>query len=110
MLQKKPVEPVVYFLVELISGTVFTQLVSSKTRVAPSNLETIPRMELMGALSLAPLISIVLTAFEGTLTNDSVFCWLDSQIALRWIWGVNKEFKQFVQRVVGIRHLVKPTQ
>lgn len=47
-------------------------------------------MELMGALSLAPLISTVLTAFEGTLTNDSAFCWLDSQFALWWIWGVKR--------------------
>ena len=102
---------VVYLRVELISGTVFTQLVSSKTRVAPINGETIPRMELMGALILARLISTVLTAFKGTLNIDSVFCWLDSQIALWWIWGVNKEFKQFVQnRVVEIRRLVKPTQ
>ena len=48
---------VVYLRVELISGTVFTQLVSSKTRVAPINGETIPRMELMGALIAARLIS-----------------------------------------------------
>ena len=102
---------VVYLRVELISGTVFTQLVSSKTRVAPIDGETIPRMELMGALILARLISTVLTAFKGTLNIDSAFCWLDSQIALWWIWDVNKEFKQFVQnRVVEIRRLVKPTQ
>ena len=102
---------VVYLRVELISGTVFTQVVSSKTRVAPINGETIPRMELMGALILARLISIVLTVFKGTLSIDSAFCWLDSQIALWWIWGVNKEFKQFVQnRAVEIRRLVKPTQ
>ena len=73
---------VVYLRVELISGTFFTQLVSSKTRVAPINVETIPRMELMGALILARLISTVLTAFKGTLNIDSAFCWLDSQIAL----------------------------
>jgi len=54
---------VVYLRVELISGTVFTQLVSSKTRVAPINGETIPRMELMDALISARLISTVLTAF-----------------------------------------------
>ena len=49
-----------------------------------------------------------MTAFEGTLRVDSVFCWSDSQIALWWIWGVNREFKQFVQnRVVEIRGLVK---
>jgi len=58
---------VVYLRVELISGTVFTQLISSKTRVAPINGETIPRMELMGALILARLISTVLIAFKGTL-------------------------------------------
>ena len=37
---------------------------------------------------------------------DFVLCWLDYQITLRWIWGVNKEFKTFVQnRVVEIRRL-----
>ena len=100
---------VVYLRVELIDGTVFTELVTSRTRVAPINGDTIPRLELLGALVLARLINSVLTAFEGTLRVDSVHCWSDSQIALWWIWGVNKEFKQFVQnRVVEIRRLVKP--
>ena len=100
---------VVYLRVELIDGTVFTELVTSRTRVAPINGDTIPRLELLGALVLARLINSVLTAFEGTLRVDSVHCWSDSQIALWWIWGVNKEFKQFVQnRVMEIRRLVKP--
>ncbi|XP_068720408.1 uncharacterized protein [Montipora capricornis] len=99
---------VVYLRVELTDGTVFTELVTSRTRVAPINGDTIPRLELLGALVLARLINSVLTAFEGTLRVDSVFCWSDSQIALWWIWGVNREFKQFVQnRVVEIRRLVK---
>ena len=69
-------------------------------RVAPIGGDTIPRMEIMGAL-----ISTILT-----LNIDSAFYRLDSQIALWWIWGVNKEFKQFVQNiVVEIRRLVKPT-
>ena len=102
---------VVFFRVKLTSGTVFTQLVSSKPRVAPINGDTIPRLELMGALILARLICTILTAFKGILNIDSVFCWLLSQIALWWIWGVNKELKQFVQnRVVEIRGHVKPTQ
>ena len=64
----------------------------------------------MSALILSRLISTVLTAFEGTLNMDFVLCWLDYQITLRWIWGVNKEFKTFVQnRVVEIRRLVRPT-
>ena len=99
---------VVYLRVELTDGTVFTELVTSRTRVARINGDTIPRLELLGALVLARLINSVLTAFEGTLRVDSVFCWSDSQIALCWIWGVNREFKQFVQnRVVEIRGLVK---
>ena len=93
------------------SEVVFTQLVSSKTRVAPANADTIPRLELLGALILARLVRNITTALEGVLKIDSIFCWLDSQIALWWIWGVNKEFKQFVQnRVDEIRHLVNPAQ
>ena len=49
------------------------------------NGETIPRLELVGALILARLVNTVLTAFDGTLKVDSVHCWLDSQIALWWI-------------------------
>ena len=68
----------VYLRVELTDGTVFTELVTSRTRVAPINGDTIPRPELLGALVLARLINSVLTAFERTLRVDSVFCWSDS--------------------------------
>ena len=102
---------VVYLRIQTTTGTVFTQLVSSKTRVAPMNGETIPRLELVGALILARLVNTVSAAFDGTLKIDSVHCWLDSQIALWWIWGVSREFKQFIQnRVVEIRRLTKPAQ
>ena len=102
---------VVYLRIKLTSGMIYTPLLSSKTRVAPINGETTPRLELLGALILARLVRSVVSAFEGTLRIDYIYCWLDSQIALWWIWGVNKEFKQFVQnRVVEIRSLVKPTK
>lgn len=97
---------VVYLRVELTDGTVFTELVTSRTTI---NGDTIPRLELLGALALARLMNYVLAAFEGIFRVDSISCWSDSQIALWWIWGVNREFKQFVQnRVVEIRGLVKP--
>ena len=102
---------VVYLRLETTSGTVLTQLVSSKTRVAPMKGETIPRLELLGAVLQARLVNTVLTAFDGTFKVDATFFWSDSQIALWWIWGVNKEFKQFIEnRVVEIRRLTKPTQ
>ena len=65
-----------YLRIETITATVFTQLVSSKTK------ETIPRLKLMGALILAQLVNVVLAAFDGTLKVDSVRCWLDYQIVL----------------------------
>ena len=75
------------------------------------NGETIPRLELLGALILARLVNTVLAAFDGTLKVDSIHCWLDSQIALWWIWGVSREFKQFIQnKVIEIRRLTKPAQ
>ena len=102
---------VVYLRIETTTGTVSTQLVSSKTRVPPMNGETIPRLELLGALILARLVNTVLAAFDGTLKVDSIHCWLDSQIAQWWMWGVSREFKQFIQnRVIEIRRLTKPAQ
>ncbi|XP_068684812.1 uncharacterized protein [Montipora foliosa] len=65
---------VVYLRVELTDGTVFTELVTSRTRVASINGDTIQRLELLGALVLARLINSVLTAFKGTLRVDFVFC------------------------------------
>ncbi|XP_068761945.1 uncharacterized protein [Montipora capricornis] len=84
---------VVYLRVELTDGTVFTELVTSRTRVAPINGDTIPRLELLGALLLARLINSVLTAFEGTLRVDSVFSWSDSQILVaNRLWWNGPEF------------------
>lgn len=98
-----------YLRLETTSGTVLTQLVSSKTGVALINGETIPQLELLGALVLARLVNTVLTAFDRTL--KVVFFWSDPQIVLWWIWGGNREFKQFIQnRVVEICRLTKPTQ
>ena len=100
---------VVYLRVETEAGDVFTKLVSSRTRVAPISGDTVPRLELMGALILARLMNSISSALKGTLNINEMFCWLDSQIALWWIWGVTREFKQFVQnRVTEIRGLVQP--
>ena len=100
---------VVYLRVETNSGNIVTKLVTSKSRVAPIKGETIPRLELMGAVVLARLINSVQSALSGTLKFNDAFCWVDSQIALWWIWGTTKEFKQFVQnRVLEVRRLVKP--
>ena len=65
----------------------------------------------MGALTLAKLVTSVAQALETKVTIAETFCWIDSQIVLWWIYGVTKQFKQFVQnRVTQIRELMSKEQ
>lgn len=84
-----------------------SRLLCSKTRVAPVKKVTIPRLELLSALLLARLISTVQRALEQEISVDNITCYSDSKVALFWITGVGKDWKQFVHnRVTEIRELV----
>ena len=70
--------------------------------MAPIKKQTIPRLELIGALILARLINVVVP-----LLNKScdVYCWTDSMTVLQWIKN-KRVYKQYVQsRIDEIRHL-----
>ena len=74
--------------------------------MAPIRGQTIPRLELLGALLLAKLLSSVTNALKMELSLGSPVCFTDSKVTLHWITG-NREWKQFVQnRVNCIRELV----
>ena len=97
---------VVYLRVETASDT-FHQFLCAKTRIAPLKKTTIPRLELLSALLLSRLISSVSHALKPEINLDKVICHTDSQVALCWIQGQNREWRQFVQnRVMEIRTLV----
>ena len=91
------------------SGTSrLVRFVTSKTRVAPTQTQTIPRLELLSALLLARLITSVSHALDSHIKLASPKCFTDSKVTLYWIQGINKEWKQFVQnRVNDIRKLVR---
>ena len=74
------------------------RFLASKTRIAPRQTVTIPRLELLSALLLARLVTTVLSALEPCL---EVECYTDSTVALHWIKGTCKEWKQFVQNRVN---------
>ena len=96
----------VYLQLKTVS-CVLTEFVCSKTRVAPLKELTIPRLELLSALLLARLISTLQMALKPEVRLEEPVCNTDSQVALHWISGEAREWKQFVQnRVIEIRKLV----
>eukprot|EP00731_Ephydatia_muelleri_P035515 Em0131g2a len=97
---------VVFMSIRSAEGCV-VRFVASRTRVAPLSAQTIPRLELLAALLLARLLSTVAHALEPEQSLGEPLCFTDSKIALYWIRGFDKEWKQFVEnRVREIRSLV----
>jgi len=99
---------VVYLVLRTNTDTT-VRFVVSKTRVAPLRPHTIPRLELLSAFLLSRLIASVANSLRPTLPQLEIQCFTDSQVALYWIRGTNKEWKPFVQnRVNEIRRNVHP--
>ena len=101
---------VIYLVIESASDTE-VKFLTSKTRVAPIQPLTIPRLELLSAFLLSKLTSAVTDCLSTTLPKLAVRCYTDSQVALYWIRGTSKEWKPFVNnRVKDIRKRVSPSQ
>uniref|UniRef100_A0A1X7UC75 Uncharacterized protein n=1 Tax=Amphimedon queenslandica TaxID=400682 RepID=A0A1X7UC75_AMPQE len=101
---------VVYLLVETSIG--FTlRIVGAKTRVAPTQILTIPRFELLAALLLARLVHSITESLNSEMELFMSTCYTDAKVALHWILVVKRSWKMFVQnRVNEIRKLVPKTQ
>ena len=97
---------VVYIKVEANCGNA-VNFIASKTRVAPLDKQTIPRLELLSALLLANLVATISNALSQVIQINSITCFTDSKVSLYWIKGLEKEWKPFVQnRTNEIRRLV----
>ena len=75
-------------------------LLSAKSKVAPLKAVTIPRLELLACLSLSKLVVSVRKTVEVEVEIGSVMLWSDLEIALYWIRGLRKEWKQWVENRV----------
>ena len=76
---------VVYLKIQSISG-VEVRLLASKTRLAPLNKQTIPRLELLSALLLSKLVYSVTNAIKSEYTLEKSCCYTDSIVALYWLY------------------------
>ncbi|KAL1130802.1 hypothetical protein AAG570_012043 [Ranatra chinensis] len=83
----------VVYLTCRTDNTSTVSLLASKTRVAPLKVQTIPRLELLGAVLLA-----------------NVTCWCDSTVVLHWLAMPSHRLKSFVaNRVSLIQELFPPS-
>ncbi|XP_068991476.1 uncharacterized protein [Neodiprion pinetum] len=89
---------VVYVKVSTPGESSKVTLVCSKTRVAPLNRLTIPRLELSAALLLSKLIKRVQSTLQ--LNHAHVTLWTDSSVSLAWINSDAMRWKEFVKNRV----------
>ena len=89
-------------------GKVHCTLVMAKTRVAPTKLTTIPRLELSAAVTAAQLSHFLRSELD--LTIDAEYFWIDSKVVLGYVNNDSRRFHVFVaNRVERIRQLTDPS-
>ena len=76
-----------------------TKLLCSKSRVAPVNKITLPRLELCVALILAQFVQKTVPALN--LKIDRILLWTYSTIVLSWLATSASKWKTFVANVVS---------
>ena len=83
-------------------------LVASKTRAAPLKKQTIPRLELLGALILARLMVRIRSILKDVKVDEE-YCFTDSSVAAHWICNPTKRYKKYIdKRADKIRLMVQP--
>lgn len=94
---------VIYIHIEDDEGSFSTNLMFSKSRLAPKRVLSLPRLELMGVLIGIRGLRFVLKELQ--LPNLKCMLWTDSQCVLHWIIA-KKPLPVFVQnRVTEIRSM-----
>ena len=93
----------------VISGMHGTQtsFVMGKSRVAPLKKQTLPRLEMLVALTGARLSTSITTKLSPKLGPLKTTLWSDSQIVLYWLSSQRKTKQFVIERVKQIKDLTK---
>jgi hypothetical protein len=79
----------------VIGNVVQTMLMCSKSRVTPVKAQTVPRLELLGAVLLVRLMDSLRKALPDSILIDNVYYLTDSTTALCWIQNQGP-WKQYI--------------
>ena len=90
---------VVYIRATYADNSITSRLVVAKTRVAPLNSVSIPRLELCGAEMLSDLLATTKNTLN--ISDSDVHAWCDSTVALAWLRGCPSEYKTFIANRVA---------
>ena len=90
---------VVYSRCTYEDGSISSNIIAAKTRVAPTTATSIPRLELSGAVIAIRLTSRIAKVLNVHM-NDCIF-WSDSFNVLWWVKGRSRKFKPFIANRVG---------
>lgn len=85
---------VVYVRVINAQGNITVSLVTSKTKVAPVKQQSIPRLELMGAVLLSDLVTEVAEVMN--ISKSNIHNWTDSSVVLAWLSGHPSRWTTFI--------------
>lgn len=97
-----------YLVVADSSGTVVSNLICAKSRMAPIKTVSLPRLELCTAVLLAELIDRL--KFILSCKINKVVYWTESTIILSWIWSDPVRWSTFVvNRTATIQRLSSQT-
>lgn len=97
---------VIYVRTETIEGSINVIQLIAKSRVAPLNIVSIPRLELLAAVLLTKLLKSVQCSMEWE--NIPYFLYTDSKISIQWMHKEPIDLKTFVgNRVAFIRERVE---
>ena len=98
-----------YLRKETKDGTVNCSFIMAKSRTAPLQYVSVPRLELQAATIAARVHRLVLNELD--LEISSTFFWTDSKVTLQYIKNESRRFKTYVaNRVSEIRDVSHPSQ
>ena len=98
--------PIAYGAIAFLCVNGNISFIMAKARVVPLKQLTLPKLELMAALTAARLSSFITDALK--FCNCSVNLWTDSQIVLHWIKGEKRNNAFVTHRITEIHSITDP--